>query len=90
MFQTALVTGGNKGIGFAICRGLAKAHPGMKVLLGSRDPMRGKQAEELLHKEGLKNGFSTNPVCIGLFVIFSSHFPKAGSIDSPVHRNRPT
>lgn len=48
---TALVTGGNRGIGFAACKGLAQA--GMTVLLGSRDPQRGEQAAKALQAEGL-------------------------------------
>ncbi len=34
--KIALVTGGNRGIGFGVCQGLAKE--GIKTLLGSRDP----------------------------------------------------
>lgn len=40
--KTALVTGGNRGIGLAIVRGLAKL--GYRVLLGSRNLMAGKEA----------------------------------------------
>ena len=40
--KTALVTGGNRGIGSAIVRGLAKL--GYRVLLGSRNLMAGKEA----------------------------------------------
>jgi NAD(P)-dependent dehydrogenase (short-subunit alcohol dehydrogenase family) len=41
--RTVLVTGGNRGIGRAIVEGLA-ALEGLKVLLGSRDPDKGKAA----------------------------------------------
>jgi len=44
--QVALVTGGNKGIGLAIVRGLARA--GMTVLMGSRDLARGQAAAAAL------------------------------------------
>eukprot|EP00435_Cladocopium_sp_Y103_P028282 s47_g7.t1 len=41
--RRVLVTGGNKGIGRALCRQLAADH-GFYVLLGSRDPGRGEEA----------------------------------------------
>ncbi len=50
MTRRALVTGGNKGIGLAACRGLAEL--GMNVYLGSRDEGRGRAAVELLRSEG--------------------------------------
>jgi NAD(P)-dependent dehydrogenase (short-subunit alcohol dehydrogenase family) len=43
MSRTALVTGGNRGIGLAIVRALAEEH-GMAVLLGCRDLSAGKSA----------------------------------------------
>jgi len=52
--KIALVTGGNKGIGFAICQGLAK-HNDIHVLLGARDHERGKAAIKKLEELGLKN-----------------------------------
>ena len=44
--KTALVTGGNKGIGFAICKGLLDK--GFKVFLAARDTEKGKTAIEKL------------------------------------------
>ena len=44
--KTALVTGGNKGIGFAICKGLLDA--GFNVFLAARDIEKGKAAVEKL------------------------------------------
>jgi NAD(P)-dependent dehydrogenase (short-subunit alcohol dehydrogenase family) len=41
--KIALVTGANKGIGFEIARALGTEH-GMTVLIGARDPIRGKEA----------------------------------------------
>lgn len=48
--KTALVTGGNKGIGFAVCRQLAEQ--GFRVFLGSRDDERGEAAVVQLHEAG--------------------------------------
>lgn len=51
--KVAVVTGSNKGIGFAIVRGLCKRFDG-DVYLTSRDFTRGQKAVEDLEKEGLK------------------------------------
>ncbi len=49
--KTALVTGGNRGIGFEICRQLAQN--GFMVLLGARDRGRGEAAAAELTRQGL-------------------------------------
>jgi NAD(P)-dependent dehydrogenase (short-subunit alcohol dehydrogenase family) len=49
--KTALVTGGNKGIGLAVCKGLAEK--GFRVFLGSRDARRGQQAVDGLHNKNV-------------------------------------
>jgi NAD(P)-dependent dehydrogenase (short-subunit alcohol dehydrogenase family) len=49
--KIALVTGGNRGIGFEICRQLSRR--GFIVLLGSRDFCRGEAAARELQDEGL-------------------------------------
>ena len=51
MGQVALVTGGNRGIGFEVCRSLARE--GLTVLLGSRNPSLGRGAATELAAEGL-------------------------------------
>jgi carbonyl reductase 1 len=42
--KTVLVTGGNKGIGKAVCQLLLEKHPDVHVVLGSRDVVRGEEA----------------------------------------------
>ena len=49
--RLAVVTGANKGIGYEICRQLARK--GLRVLLTSRDAEKGGQARKKLEKEGL-------------------------------------
>lgn len=49
--KLAIVTGGNRGIGFEICRQLAQR--GVHVLLTSRDSARGRTACANLRSEGL-------------------------------------
>lgn len=51
--KIALVTGGNKGIGFEICRNLAGA--GCAVLLGARNADRGQQAVLQLRQAGFQD-----------------------------------
>ena len=54
--QKVLVTGGNKGIGKAICQKLLEEYTNVYVLLGSRDEARGQQAvEDLLQQLGDSN-----------------------------------
>jgi NAD(P)-dependent dehydrogenase (short-subunit alcohol dehydrogenase family) len=48
--RTALVTGGNRGIGWEVCRILARA--GLRVVLGSRDQEAGEVAARALRGEG--------------------------------------
>jgi NAD(P)-dependent dehydrogenase (short-subunit alcohol dehydrogenase family) len=49
--RTALVTGGNRGIGFEVCRQLAQL--GVIVVLGSRDTEKGEAAANKLIDDGL-------------------------------------
>ncbi|WP_275002968.1 SDR family oxidoreductase [Promicromonospora iranensis] len=49
--KTALVTGANKGIGFAIAQGLGAI--GFRVAVGARDDVRREEAVERLRAEGI-------------------------------------
>lgn len=51
MKKIALVTGGNRGIGFAVCEALAKEN--IQVLLGSRNNEKGIKAAKQLQDKGL-------------------------------------
>ncbi len=53
--KIAVVTGGNKGIGFAICRALAKNN--FRVVLTARSMQNGKEAARKLEEEGLDVSF---------------------------------
>jgi NAD(P)-dependent dehydrogenase (short-subunit alcohol dehydrogenase family) len=53
--RIALVTGGNRGIGYEICRQLAAQ--GLGVVLAARDSGKGKAAAKALHDEGLEVEF---------------------------------
>jgi NAD(P)-dependent dehydrogenase (short-subunit alcohol dehydrogenase family) len=53
--RIALVSGGNRGIGFEICRQLAKN--GLSVVLTARDAAKGKAAAKQLTGEGLEVEF---------------------------------
>ena len=48
--KTALITGGNRGIGFAVAAGLAAA--GLRVILGCRSPKEGEAAAAGLRGKG--------------------------------------
>ena len=65
--KIAVVTGANRGIGFEICRQLARN--GVKVLLTSRDKLKGEAAVASLCDEGLDVTFHqldvTAPVSVG-------------------------
>ncbi|XP_071087532.1 carbonyl reductase [NADPH] 1-like [Haliotis cracherodii] len=56
MKRVAVVTGSNKGIGFAVVRGLCKRYDG-DVFLTARDEGRGQAAVADLNKEGLQPKF---------------------------------
>ncbi|MEM9540679.1 MAG: SDR family oxidoreductase [Cyanobacteria bacterium P01_E01_bin.42] len=49
--RTAIVTGGNRGLGFEICRQLAGQ--GIQTILTARNPHQGREAAERLQGEGL-------------------------------------
>jgi NAD(P)-dependent dehydrogenase (short-subunit alcohol dehydrogenase family) len=53
--KIALITGANKGIGFATAQALGRE--GVTVLMGARSPQRGKQAVKTLGEEGIEAEF---------------------------------
>ena len=53
--RIALVTGGNRGIGYEICRQLAAS--GLSVVLTARDASKGKAAAKTLHDAGFEVEF---------------------------------
>ena len=57
MSKIALVTGANKGIGFAAAHGLAKA--GFHVFVAARDTEKGEEAAEKIRAEGYDAQFIT-------------------------------
>ena len=57
--KIALITGANKGIGFAIAKQLAIEHVGYHILIGSRDYERGAKAKALDRRCQLKHSPST-------------------------------
>jgi NAD(P)-dependent dehydrogenase (short-subunit alcohol dehydrogenase family) len=61
--RTALVTGGNRGIGLEACRQLARA--GLRVVLTARDVGRGEDAAKALRNEGLNVHFEQLDVTDG-------------------------
>lgn len=54
--KIAVVTGGNRGLGLEACRQLARA--GAKVILASRDPLKGEAAARTLREQ---EGLSVTP-----------------------------
>lgn len=51
MKKLAVITGGNRGIGFEICRQMAQK--GFKVIVTARDESKGNEATDALRAEGL-------------------------------------
>ena len=65
--KIALITGGNKGLGFEMARQLG--HAGVTVVIGARDPKKGEAAAEKLRGEGLDVQF------VKLDVTDRGHYP---------------
>lgn len=57
--RVALVTGANKGIGFAICKALAADSSFGAVVAATRDEAKGKETVKQLNDLGYKNGMET-------------------------------
>lgn len=50
--KVAILTGGNRGIGFSIAKGMARA--GADVIIANRKAAEGQNAADAIKKEGLK------------------------------------
>ena len=57
--STILVTGGNRGIGFAIVQLCATRLPEASIIIGCRSKVGGEEAVQRLQGLGLKNSFDT-------------------------------
>ena len=79
--RIALVSGGNRGIGFEICRQLAGK--GLAVVLTARDAAQGKAAAKALHESGLKVEFQRLDVtsCRSIRACVAAVAERRGRID---------
>ena len=67
MTKVAIVTGGNKGIGFATIKGLAKVFDG-DVYLTARNQERGMEAVKALAEENIKVRKKYSSQCTGRLI----------------------
>ncbi|HET7159075.1 MAG TPA: SDR family oxidoreductase [Burkholderiales bacterium] len=79
--RIALVSGGNRGIGYAICKALAQH--GVSVVLAARDAAKGKAAAKALQGEGLQVEFQRLDVtsCRSIRACVASVAQRRGRID---------
>ncbi len=78
MRRVALVTGGNRGIGLAACRGLASA--GLDVVLASREAAAGEEAARSLRGTGVHVRVVALDVSKPAAIASTLHFLKAEQI----------
>jgi NAD(P)-dependent dehydrogenase (short-subunit alcohol dehydrogenase family) len=78
--QRLLVTGGNKGIGFAIVNAILSQQPDTFVLLGSRDLGRGELARKQL--------LAAHPECAGRLAVLELDVSSAASVNNAATRVR--
>ena len=81
LMRLALVTGGNRGIGFEICRGLGTQ--GLAVVLGARDASKGKAAAKELQDGGMDVEFHRLDItsCRSIRACVAAVADKRGRID---------
>jgi len=79
--KIAVVTGANRGIGFEVCRQLARER--FTVILTARDAAKGKRATEKLHEENFSVEFHQLDVTDESGIRLLSHFieEKFGKLD---------
>src|ERR1041385_6541725 len=79
--KTAVVTGANRGIGLEICKQLARK--GVRVIMTSRDVVKGRAAVRDLAREGLDISFHqldvTDAASIRAFAMFTEK--ERGGVD---------
>jgi carbonyl reductase 1 len=84
--RTVLVTGGNRGIGLAICQRILEETSDVKVLLGSRDMGRGNQAAEYLEKQ-IRGGCKDRLEVVEMDTSSDDSVTKAASEISAKHKS---
>jgi len=81
--KTALVTGGNSGIGWCCCMALAKQ--GAKVYLTARDPEKGERAKDAINEHLGTNNVTTMQLDVAQFDNIRKFVDEFLAKDEPLH-----